>query len=331
MNHEDYKEMLELEALGALEEAESRALQAHLITCAECRAELAELRDAAAGLIHLTAPVTAPPELRARILEGLPVLNTQQPSNASLTVAKIDEGADGPSSATSNVMPFSRPTRRRWGVVFGTVAAAVVFAALIILLIMLWNSNRALRAELARLAERNNEMQTEIDRLSQRNDELQVELTRLSDHNNERQARVNRTQNRSNQSQQDETNQRETIVPPQTTETTPDGVRVVALAGTNKAPGAHASLLYDSRRSVITLSVYDLPPAPAGKAYQLWFLVNGKPIPGGIFITSPTGYAMMRGQIPADARNASAFAVTLESSMGASAPTGKKYLLSATS
>ena len=51
MQHEGYREMLELAALGVLGGEELRALAAHLWTCAACRAELRELHDAAAMLM----------------------------------------------------------------------------------------------------------------------------------------------------------------------------------------------------------------------------------------------------------------------------------------
>lgn len=70
MKHEEYKAMLELAALDALDEAESHSLQKHLETCAECREELDALRDAVATLAYLAEPVDASAELRARILKG---------------------------------------------------------------------------------------------------------------------------------------------------------------------------------------------------------------------------------------------------------------------
>ena len=71
MSHEEYKAMLELEALDALDGAESRSLQQHLETCVDCRSELAGLRDTAHEFIYLTTPIPAPAELRGRLLEAI--------------------------------------------------------------------------------------------------------------------------------------------------------------------------------------------------------------------------------------------------------------------
>ena len=45
MEHQDYQELLIPHSLDALEVSEARELEAHLETCAECRAELVALRD----------------------------------------------------------------------------------------------------------------------------------------------------------------------------------------------------------------------------------------------------------------------------------------------
>src|ERR1043165_3408045 len=77
MRHEDYKELLALEAVGALdagetralEEGERAALEEHLSSCGECRAELREMSDAASALAFTVAPVAPPAHLRSRVLE----------------------------------------------------------------------------------------------------------------------------------------------------------------------------------------------------------------------------------------------------------------------
>ena len=72
LTHEEIQAALAAEALGALDGDEAAAVQAHLRECAECREELASLREAAASLAY--AAPTAPMEpgrsdrLRARLL-----------------------------------------------------------------------------------------------------------------------------------------------------------------------------------------------------------------------------------------------------------------------
>src|SRR5687768_8530891 len=74
MGHEDYRELLALEAAGALEPEEARSLAEHLSACAECRRELAELRDTAASLLYTLTPVAPPARLRTSVLEQVRAL-----------------------------------------------------------------------------------------------------------------------------------------------------------------------------------------------------------------------------------------------------------------
>jgi anti-sigma-K factor RskA len=106
--------------------------------------------------------------------------------------------------------------------------------------------------------------------------------------------------------------------------------KVATLTGTPMAPDAHARLAYNNQGSAMLIAD-KLPPAPAGKDYQIWFIADGKPMPGGVFKPDAAGHVEMQDRIPAAARGAAAFAITLEPQGGTSAPTGEKYLLSAAS
>lgn len=323
MKHEEYKEMLELEALDALEEADSRALHAHLATCAECRAELAELREAAAMLFHLDAGVKPSAELRARILES--VRSPAQSARRESSEAGADEAEQPP----PNVLPPSARhgaqvfTIKKSAFVSGALVALIFVAALIVALVILWKRHNEMRAELTRVSQRDSE-------LSRRSDELQAEVNDLSERNRELESEAIRLKAQGNQQPEDRTGRQEVVVPPAPGNKIPDE-RAFTLTGTDKAPGASARLVYDRRQGIVTFTAYNLPPAPAGKAYQLWFMVDGHAVYGGVFKTSPAGYAMLRRQVSAEARDASAFVVTLEQATGASTPTGPKYLASSPS
>lgn len=335
MKHEEYREMLELAALDALGGDDVRVLQAHISTCDECRAELAELRDAAAMLIFYAEPVAPSAELSARILS----VSRTTPRAERTPGLEVSEGGDegksneGGQSSTASVFTTQRQAWRRrwsWPSRLGVLAAALILIVLVVALVVLWNRNRATQAEMARLSSRNDEMQTELGRLAQRNDELQAELARASKHNGELQAELNRLPNRNNR-QTGTANPPEpgspaaTPGPPSTA--TENDSRVVELTATGVAPRARARLSYNRRTGVIELVVSDMPSPPAGKTYQLWLLIAGNPVSGGTFNTGPGGRAMLHGQLAADALEASAFAVTLEPAGGSDKPTGPKYLL----
>ena len=108
--------------------------------------------------------------------------------------------------------------------------------------------------------------------------------------------------------------------------TTP-GAQMKELAGTSAAPGASALLAHDKtgRAMLITSG---LPAAPEGKAYQLWFIVGAKPLPGKVFFTDSTGSGLSQDQLPSAALEKAAFAVTMESKNGAVAPTSPILLMS---
>lgn len=104
------------------------------------------------------------------------------------------------------------------------------------------------------------------------------------------------------------------------------------LAGTDMAPGARAQLAFDRRTGHAMLFASGLPPAPEGKAYQLWFISGGKVMPGKAFTPDPKGNAMINEEVPvSNLDSSSVFAVTLEPAGGVPVPTGKKYLLSSAS
>ncbi|MGH9882990.1 MAG: zf-HC2 domain-containing protein, partial [Pyrinomonadaceae bacterium] len=148
MAHEQYKEMIAAQALSALDEDEARALEVHLQTCAECRAELDEWQETAAWLALDAKPLEPSPRLRTEILLKI----------------KADVAGRKHGEAKVIAMP-SRPARgwtsaQKWG----AIAAAFVIAALLISLLALWRQNLSARRELAELSKQIEETRQELDR-----------------------------------------------------------------------------------------------------------------------------------------------------------------------
>ncbi len=93
-------------------------------------------------------------------------------------------------------------------------------------------------------------------------------------------------------------------------------------------------LFWDRRREVAIVHAFNLPPAPAGRAYQLWLIPEGgAPVPSRVFNTEPTGHGLVEGvAIPTLGEGRyGAFAVTEEPELGSAQPTSPVLLLATTS
>lgn len=97
--------------------------------------------------------------------------------------------------------------------------------------------------------------------------------------------------------------------------------RVVDLRGAGPVPEASGRVIYNPG-SGGHLFVAKLPPAPSGKAYELWTLGGPAPKPAGVFKTDERGYAMHKIPPSSPTDPAKIFAVTVEPEAGVPAPTG---------
>ena len=104
------------------------------------------------------------------------------------------------------------------------------------------------------------------------------------------------------------------------------GARIARLQGSGPAADATAQLVYDKTGRAM-LMTFGLPPNPAGKEYQLWYIVGkNAPIPGKTFAADIGGRGTLRDEVPQDAMESAVFAVTLEPAGGSSKPTSEIYL-----
>ena len=102
--------------------------------------------------------------------------------------------------------------------------------------------------------------------------------------------------------------------------------RVVTLNGLPAAPGASGRVVWHEQAGG-RLYVSGLPPAPAGKTYELWTIAGATPRPDGTFDVGPGGGAA-HPVAPVDDGPVKVFAVTLEPAGGVPAPTGPMVLAS---
>lgn len=100
----------------------------------------------------------------------------------------------------------------------------------------------------------------------------------------------------------------------------------VALDGLQASPGAAAKVFWMKNTGDVYIDPSNLPEAPTGMQYQLWGIVDGKPVDGGLILTTKTGNTYNIQKMK-NFGHAEAFAVTLETKGGNSQPKGDMYVL----
>lgn len=100
----------------------------------------------------------------------------------------------------------------------------------------------------------------------------------------------------------------------------------VALNGLEAAPDAAAKVFWMKNTGDLYVDPSNLPDAPEGMQYQVWGIVDGKPVDGGMIVTTKTGdtYNIQKMK---NFGHAEAFAITLETKGGKPQPEGKMYVM----
>src|SRR6267378_3261945 len=147
MEHQEYQELLAMHALDALDASEARLLEEHLSTCAACRAEMIELRDAGALLAHAATPAEPGDQVRTRIL----------------TNARAELPRRNAAGKSAQVIPLPTRVNKLWPNLL-RLAAAIAFVALLIGVIVLWRRDVRMRQEIAQLSRQVNTQQHELAR-----------------------------------------------------------------------------------------------------------------------------------------------------------------------
>ena len=147
-DHQQYQESLALHALDALDAAEARSLEAHLASCAECRAALIEWRDATGLLAYASTPAAPSDELRGRILA------------AGQTETRTPQ-----TEASAKVVPLPIAPRRSnlWPNIM-RIAAAIAIVGLLIGMIVFWRRDVRMQRDIARLTRERNRTADQLAR-----------------------------------------------------------------------------------------------------------------------------------------------------------------------
>ena len=100
----------------------------------------------------------------------------------------------------------------------------------------------------------------------------------------------------------------------------------VSLHGLEAAPDAAAKIFWMENTGEVYIDPSNLPETPTGMQYQLWAIVDGKPVDGGMILTSKKG-DKYRIQKMKTFGKAEAFAVTLETQAGNTTPKGPIFVM----
>jgi anti-sigma-K factor RskA len=107
------------------------------------------------------------------------------------------------------------------------------------------------------------------------------------------------------------------------------GMMRVELKGMDPNPNASAQILLSMEKKTGMMMTQGLQPTPEGKIYELWYIMDNKPVPAGTFAVDENGFSTMAVQIADDMAKIQKFAVTLEPVGGVPQPTGPMYLIGA--
>ncbi len=95
-------------------------------------------------------------------------------------------------------------------------------------------------------------------------------------------------------------------------------MKMAALKGTPQAPASYATVYWDTTSKDVYLMINNLPQPASGQQYQLWALLDGKPVDLGVFDFDIRRRLLVKMQ---NVSNAQAFAITLEPRGGSPSPT----------
>jgi anti-sigma-K factor RskA len=263
--HDAMHELTGLYVLGALDQAERRAFETHMASCAACTAEVRTLGGVVRALPYGVPQVDPPAGLRDRVL-GSAQARSFQPS------------------------PLPRDTARTFNA--GWLAAA----ALLVIAVGLGAYAVTLRDRIGGLELL---LADAVSRLNRSEEQMAVAV-RSTEAAEARLAVL----------------------------TSPD-VLQVDLAGQTPAPQARGRAFMSRTRGLL-FAATALPPLPAGRIYQLWYLTKTTPVSAGLLQPDAGGQIVTAFQVPAETVVPTGFAVSIEPAGGVPQPTGALYLVGQT-
>lgn len=107
---------------------------------------------------------------------------------------------------------------------------------------------------------------------------------------------------------------------------TDKNARPVVLNGTEHSPESAAKIFWMKNTGDVYVDPSNLPETPSGKQYQLWAIVDGKPVDAGMISTEKGIYHIQKMKTFGKAQ---AFAITLEKAGGSPTPSMDQMIVQA--
>lgn len=98
----------------------------------------------------------------------------------------------------------------------------------------------------------------------------------------------------------------------------------VTMKGLPKSPESLAIIYWNKQNSEVYIDVKRLPEPTEGKQYQLWAIVDGKPVDAGMLPVEGIAGVLLKMK---DFPSAQAFAITLEKAGGSASPTMEEMIV----
>ncbi|MEP6600410.1 MAG: anti-sigma factor [Nitrospirota bacterium] len=330
MAHEQFEDAVALYAVDALVPAERQALEAHIREgCEECRTALKEYRGAANLLPYALPAEAAPFDLQSHLMRTFELDRAQS--------GKSGVGWTSPTSQGDFTRTFL-PWRRLIG--------QPVFALVSILLLLgVGIYALTLRSQLQTEAAQRRQIEMAMQEEGRRLTALQLQATeqerKLNEIRNDfidklgttrdtlvaREAELAQVRDRLVQQEQQASVSKKTS-------TREDemaaflrmpNIQAVSLTGSDEAKSAGGLLLLDPSSKKAFLYVFNMPPLPPGKTYQLWAILD-RPVSAATFGTDSGNKSRIMIRRIRDMSQIKNFAVSMEPEGGQLQPTGQIYL-----
>ena len=304
----DHRELLELAPsypLGPLDPNDCDRIEAHLESgCEECEAVIREASAVADELVH---GVTTVEPSAARGPGWLDLVEEVSPNLVEEVSPNLVEEVSldlVEENGESRVAPPPRETRRpRWR----TTALAATVGFSLLLGIRVFQVSRSLETARAERVQVEGKLDAMVSAREQAIALLKAEGGRRE--------RLDR-----------ELTDLRTLMSRLTAEQT----RSVTLSGVGPLPTASARAYLDPQSRRLVLFVYDLPPVPVGKSYQLWVTAGDQPASAGVFEVDRTGRTRHDALSGPSLAGDVTVAVTIEPEGGSPQPRGPTVLAGAT-